>query len=134
MSRINVVPVLELTDRHLLSEYRELPRVSVLAWKYYISWIERCSSDIRPSLVDGILPFNYTLGTGHVKFFYNKGEFLRRRFEDEIVPEMKRRGFKTNFTTYRMHPDGMNGDYMPTNEAIEINRQRINERLGGKDK
>lgn len=27
MTRINVVPVTELTDKHLLAEYRELPRI-----------------------------------------------------------------------------------------------------------
>lgn len=111
MTRINCVPVQELTDKHLLAEYREMPRVSALA---------RCLDDV---------PAVYLLGKGHVKFFYDKGEFLRRRFEDEIVPEMQRRGFVTRFTKYRPHPDGLNNDWQPDEQALTINRKRIAQRL-----
>lgn len=115
MTRINCIPVKELTDKHLLAEYRELPRISALAWR---------SSDALRAV-----PKNYVLGAGHVKFFYDKGEFLRRRFENEIVPEMQRRGFKTNFTQYRQHPDGLNNDWQPDDIAMEINRKRITEKI-----
>lgn len=54
MTRINCVPVEELTDKHLLAEYRELPRIFNLA---------RAVEDA---------PTEYVLGTGHMKFFYDK--------------------------------------------------------------
>lgn len=118
MTRINCIPVQELTDKHLLAEYRELPRISTLAHK----WATK-------NEVGDNLPSQYTLGKGHVKFFYDKGAYLLHRFENEIVPEMQKRGFKTNFTKYRMHPEDMNKNWLPTSEAIEINIARINERL-----
>ena len=119
MTRINVVPVEELTDKHLLAEYRELPRVSALA--------------ARSKMTDWAkIPKDYTLGTGHVKFFYNKGGFLKNRFENQIVPEMQRRGFVTNFIYYRPHPAGLNQQYTPTKESLNINRKRIKERLANK--
>lgn len=113
MTRINCVPVKELTDKHLLAEYRELPRISKLA-KY----------------VD--IPSTYRMGKGHVTFFYDKGEYLRRRFEDEIVPELELRGFTVKYKIYRKHPAGLNKDWTPTQEAMTINRQRIQERLMNK--
>lgn len=131
MTRINCIPVEELSDKHLVAEYRELPRISALAHKY-------CEREIVGAAYKentfgvfniGLYPVKYVLGKGHVKFFYNKGEFLRKRFEEQIVPEMQRRGFKTNFTLYRIHPNGMNLDWEPSDEAIYINRKRINERL-----
>ena len=112
MTRINCIPVEELNDRMLLAEYRELPRVARLA--------RQCPD----------APRHYTLGPGQVKFFYDKGEFLRRRFEEQIVPELKRRGFKLSFERYRPHPGGLNQDWQPRAIDQSLNRQRIRERLG----
>lgn len=110
MTRINCIPVEELENKMLISEYRELPRISKLA------------------KVVADAPANYKLGTGHVKFFYDKGLYLQKRFS-QLVSEMQRRGFTTNFTTYRPHPDGLNNDWTPGPTDMEINRQRIKERL-----
>ena len=115
LTRINVVPVSELTREHLVAEYRELPRISKLA------------RVLKPSQV----PKDYKLGAGHMYFFYDKGLFLKRRFEDEIVPEMHRRGYVTKYTKYREHPAGLNKDYIVTDNALRINRARIKERLKG---
>ena len=110
MTHINVVPPSELVREHLIAEYRELPRISKLA---------------KP--IDNA-PSDYVLGAGHCKFFYDKGLFLKHRFENEIIPEMKKRGYTTNFTEYRLHPTGLNKDYKPTKNTIKINRLRIQER------
>lgn len=136
MTRINCVPAHELTDKHLIAEYRELPRISALAWK----WADRKESIdlIGSDLLDSIeykthlLPRTYILGQGHVKFFYDKGEYLRNRFENEIVPEMHKRGFQTQFTKYRAHPNGLNNNWKPTDTAMALNRARIAERLSNK--
>ena len=110
MTRINLVPVEELCNKHLVAEYRELPRISKAA----------------KHITDA--PSSYVLGKGHCKFFYDKGLFLQKRFA-QLVAEMNKRGFTTNFTEYRQHPDGLNNDYVPSDNEIEINRQRIKERL-----
>lgn len=116
MTRINCIPPSELTDRHLLAEYRELPRVFKLA---------RYSPDI---------PEQYTLGKGHVKFFYDKLSYCFNR-QCEIVREMKRRGFKPKlnpdylYDTYAHSKFQLWGSWVPTEEAQQLNRQRIKERL-----
>jgi deoxyribonuclease (pyrimidine dimer) len=94
-----------------LAEYRELPRISKAA---------RVCDDA---------PSEYKLGAGHVKFFYDKGEYLRRRFEEEIVVELFARGFKLSYSKYRPHPTGLNNDWTPTEEAKQLNRERIALRL-----
>jgi len=107
MTRINsAIPPCELCDKHLVAEYRELPRVSTLAWNRFNKY-----SGLPPRG-----PSEFTLGTGHVLFFTYLGGFCSRRFAS-LVDEMKARGFSPAFTDYRPHPDGMNLDHTPT--AIE---------------
>ena len=115
MTRINCIPPSELTNKHLVAEYRELPRVFGLARRPH-------SREEFPSF--------YTLGTGHVKFFYNKLGYLTNRFH-QIVEEMKRRGFAVNYPSPPTNSDpSLYGMWEPTPESQEINRKRIRERLG----
>ena len=119
MTRINLVPPSELCDQHLLAEHRELTRIpnAVLRGRY--------SLENQPK--------EYTLGKGHVKFFYDKLGFLYRRY-DELWGEATDRGFKV---VYRIpEPDlpidliqDLYYDYTPTPEALALNRARIAERL-----
>ena len=114
MTRINVIPPAELCDKHLLAEYRELPRVFRLA---------RACPDA---------PKEYTLGRGHVMFFYDKLAYLTKRF-DQLVGEMITRGWHPKFLevpawVYDL-PYELWGDYIPTSADITINRARISERL-----
>lgn len=127
MTRVNIAPVTELSDKFLLGEYHELPRVSGCVWRVYVKTVSLWP-DGTVTWVYSTIPETYRMGKGHVTFFYDKGEFLRRRFEDEIVPEMQRRGFITNHTKYRMHPEGMNKDWTPDAQALAINRERLAER------
>lgn len=109
MTRINVVPVTELCDKHLLAEYRELPRIMRLA---------REGNDI---------PAEYTLGTGHVKFFYNKLSFIIDRYK-EIVKECKKRKFNIQheyLPVVKPIKSSLFGNYIPTEEALNLNRERI---------
>lgn len=116
MTRINCIPVEELHDKHLIAEYRELPRVFKLA---------------KPGVP---IPEKYVLGTGHVKFFYNKLHWLYTR-QKQLVAEMKRRGFNPKFdpeylTTAAANPyHGLYGGWFVPEEAKALNRARINERL-----
>ena len=109
MTRINVIPPKLLTDSWLLAEYREMPRISNLA-KYVVH------------------PAEYTLGKGHVVFFYNKGLYLKQRFDD-ILQELVKRGYNCKFDSYRLHPDGLNDEWYPNSAAIAINMQRLVEKF-----
>lgn len=119
MTRINCVPVQELSGPHLVAEYRELPRVFALAKK----------AALRGSFVQ---PGTYTLGKGHLLFFYTRLGYLARRHVD-LIDEMKRRGYNPTFSGVRRGdfadiPDSYWGDWQPTAEALRLNRARIKER------
>ena len=116
MTRINVgIPPKELSTKHLIAEHREIKRIpNVIAKGKY--------------KMEGI-PVVFTLGTGHVKFFYNKLLYLKNRYE-EIYQECLARNF--NVTYYgncwdNVPPELMN-DYKPTKNDIKLIKQRILEK------
>lgn len=114
MTRINVVPPEELCRQHLVAEYRELPRVFSLARK------AGCRA---PS------SSHYTLGAGHVRFFYDKLGWLLER-QKALIAEMQRRGYAPQHTEPERLVEGLPlGVWEPTPEAIAINRARIAERM-----
>ena len=123
MTRINVVPVTELTDKHLLAEYRELPRIFAAARKWHFNG----------GNVDD-LPERYVLGKGHMKFFYDKLLFCFNR-QFELYGECLERGFKVKFNPEYARNDFLDApgvlfnDYKPTRVARRINRERIATRL-----
>lgn len=112
MTRINVVPPWELSDAHLLAEHRELKR------------IPNCIAKGRYSLSN--MPSEYTLWTGHVKFFYDKLGWLYERYT-LLYKECIKRGFNvTNFSeAFKWCPAHLFGGYIVTEKALEINRERI---------
>ena len=126
MTRINVVPIASLSGSHLCAEYRELPRVFALAHKASVSskpWTDK-------------QPKSYTMGTGHVIWFYDKLGFLAKR-HSELVKEMLSRGYKPTMTACLKEqwqdkiPSGYWKDYVPTEAALQINKERIDKRLSG---
>jgi len=117
MTRINSgIPPAELCDKHLMAEHREIKR------------IPNCIKKGRYSMKGQ--PSKFTLGTGHVKFFYDKLAYLYKRY-CELHLECKSRGF--NVTDYRECwddiPISLNNDYKPSDYDRKIIRERINERL-----
>lgn len=122
MTRINLIPPKDLNTKHLVAEYREIARLPDNLKKS----LNRKTKKFELSEI----PPKYTLGTGHVKFFYDKMLFLQRRFES-LVNEMLNRGYKPNFRDSSIFIPENNifyNDYTPTQEAIEINLARIKER------
>lgn len=120
MTRINCgIPVEELTDKHLLAEHREIKR------------IPNCIRKGRFSLKDQ--PKEFTLGTGHVKFFYDKLIYLYDRYVLLYI-ECVKRGF--NVTAYHDAffglPMYLYNDYKPTDRDRSIIRERIKEKLNKK--
>lgn len=119
MTRINVVSPSELSGKHLVAEYRELPRVFRLAAAWHLRGGDTSS-----------LPADYTLGKGHVSFFYTRLLFVVKRHR-ALVDEMRARGYTVNIPDPDRHgaPAVLFNDYVPTQQALLINRQRIQERL-----
>ena len=69
MTRINVgIRASVLTDKHLMAEHREIKRIPNCIAK------GRFNMKGQPDL--------FTLGTGHVKFFYDKCGYLLKRYEE----------------------------------------------------
>lgn len=117
MTRINVgIPPKELSNKHLIAEHRELKRIPNVVAK------GRCN------LTN--IPVKFSLGKGHVSFFYNKLGYLKERYID-LYNECLARGF--NVQSYLLSWEGvpaelMNG-YTPTEDDVRIIRERIADRL-----
>ena len=126
MTRINIIEPSELTDQHLIAEYREMIMVP---------------SSLKRTLASKVgyrekkVPKKFTLNGGHVYFFYNKGKYLNERYK-ELIKEMKLRGFNPDpdriFPTDIFKDNGLYNDWMPTIEDQKIIRQRIKERINAK--
>lgn len=122
MTRINVVNPKELSTKHLVAEYREITRLP----KNLETSLNRKGKKFELKEI----PEKYTLGTGHVKFFYNKMAFLEKRF-GSLVQEMLDRGYNPTYRDlgiFSKCDKQFYNDYTPTTEAIEINKARILER------
>lgn len=126
MTRINLVPPEELMDQHLFAEFREIKMVPKSLRR---SIAARGRADVLRKV-----PAAYTLNTGHVSFFYDKGAYLRKRYE-ALKAELRRRGINFNEES-PLDPDGMyadypefDNDYDPTPEALVIIRTRIAEKI-----
>lgn len=119
MTRINVVPVEELCDQHLLAEHRELTRIpnAVAKGKFHLKG----------------QPTDYKLGEGHVRFFFNKLTFLKKRY-DLLNQECKKRGFNVQYIWPDNLPDdpALWLDYQVTEAALSINRERIQQKMPAK--
>lgn len=125
MTRINVVDPSELHNKHLLAEYRELPRIFAL---------------VKAAILRGEKPDlsgAYRLGEGHVRFFYPRLGYLLNRYH-LLVAECKERNWLLNPVPNAslvggIPPEWFN-DYTPTEEALMLNRFRIKERMPKRSK
>ena len=124
MTRINIIHPSELTDQHLIAEYRELFMVG--------SSLQRSLKS--PSWNPNKIPKNFTLNKGHGTFFYDKGKYLSKRYES-IRNEMISRGMKPDETRIfkrEQWPDELYNDWLPTLEDEKIIRDRLDERISQK--
>lgn len=125
MTRINIVPVAELMDQHLFAEFREIKMVPMA--------LRRSLRTRNAEEVLERIPAAFTLGKGHVMFFYNKGAYLRQRYE-QLKQELALRGLGFS-------PDSMldahdvqttpmfDQDWVPSVADMSIVRQRIREKI-----
>lgn len=129
MTRINLVPPRELADQHLFAEFREIKMIPPSLRR---SLVARGSMGVYLSI-----PAAYTLGKGHVSFFYDKGMYLVKRYE-EIRKELNRRKINYNkdalfdpeftFTKFPI----LCRNYVPTEAALALIRARIAEKIAMK--
>lgn len=127
MTRINTIDPFDLLDQHLLAEWRELPRIFALA-RYWSDNGKRSK-----------IPEDYRLGAGHVRFFYDKLQWLEFRHAI-LTSELLARGYKLgnydDLIEYRTwhkaeYPDLWNG-WQPDAEAHRINLERLQDKLDAK--
>lgn len=117
MTRINLIRPIALADQHLIAEIKE---------------INQLSGSFQKSLnskkgVFGI-PNDFTLNTGHVKFFYNKGQYLHNRFL-ELKSEAIERGFTINAEFYNPwlinNQLDLYNNWEPNANDVQLLKQRI---------
>ena len=123
MTRINIIATTELTDQHLIAEYREIFMVAGSLRRTLVS---------KNGYQESKVPKHYTLNSGHVYFFYNKGKYLHNRY-NQLIDEMKRRGFKPDSS--RVFPkeifvdNNLYYDWLPRVEDYNVIKQRIEEKI-----
>ena len=126
MTRINIIPVEELYDQHLIAEYREITMVPAALNRTLNSKLGLKLNKISKK---------YTLNAGHVYFFYNKGKYLYDRYS-QITTEMSKRGFKHDskrkFPTKIFKENNLYHDWSPNKEDYKIIRKRIKDKLQAK--
>lgn len=111
MTRINLLPVTQLTDQHLIAEYRELPRIFALARR------------------DADIPKRFVLGKGHVTFFYDKLLFLELRLK-RLIDECLKRGIKIQNTDVSFNIDpALYNSYVPTRKEYLLSKSRIDDKI-----
>ncbi len=121
MTRINcaILPS-ELSTKHLIAELREIKRIP-----------NHITTSVNLNM-NGI-PSNFTLGTGHVKFFYNKLGYLYKRYQDLYHEAKNIRNFNVSdysesFTKAIEHRKDLNNDYVETDNDRAILIERLKER------
>ena len=99
-----------------MAEHRELKRIPNV--------VSRGRYNLKTS------PSEFTLGKGHVSFFYDKLGYLKERYLD-LYDECKARGF--NVQSYISSWDGvpleLMNSYAPTERDRQIVRERIADRI-----
>ncbi len=132
MTRINLVPPSELMDQHLMAEYREIKMIA-----------RSLRRSIQARGIEGalkIIPAEFTLGKGHVSFFYDKAIYINSRYA-WLQYELLERGFNlsdvADSSADRMGvwlalPQVYWKDYKPTEKALATVRERIASRIAEK--
>lgn len=123
MTRINVgVPPKNLCRQHLIAELREIVRIPNL--------VKTRINIKKQPIKSGEIPKEFKLGTGHVKFFYDKINYLKLRYE-RLYQEARSRGYNVQnmIDAFNNIPEEFMGDYFVTPEAQKLIEDRIKERL-----
>lgn len=113
MTRINVgIDPRELPTKLLLAEHREIKRIP--------NTIKSGKAIVKD------IPVSFTLGTGHVKFFYDKLEYLKQRYL-QIYEECIRRdcNVQSYIESFEDVPLRLSNNYTPTERDRKLLIERI---------
>ena len=128
MTRINLINPSELSDQHLIAEYREIFMIG--------SALQRSLKSRNWNKTKATIPEEFTLNVGHVRFFYDKGKYLNKRYL-KLIREIQARGMKPNPKRKfkkEQQPNDLYQDWEPTPKDIELIKARIIEKLKQKIK
>lgn len=117
MTRINAsIRPAELNNAMLFAEYREIKRIP--------NMIKSGKAVVKN------IPKMFKLQSQHVVFFYDKILYLSKR-SDELYKECLKRGINVEdySESYRNIPPHLFNDWQETEEARELLKERINQRL-----
>ena len=117
MTRINIgIPPKQLTDKHVMAAHRELKRIPNV--------VSKGRYNLKTA------PPQFTLGKGHVSFFYDKLGYLKKRYV-ELYNECRARGFNVQcyISSWDGVPSQLMNDYTPTQRDIDIVSERIADRI-----
>lgn len=131
MTRINLMDPSVLTSRHLLAEFKEITQV------LHPLSITLSKGDL--TLLKSKIPPNYTLNTGHVCFWYDKGDWLIMRFKS-LRHELVVRGvnidndlFEQRLTRMAdVYSNSIHNEWQASYNDIVINAERIMYRINEK--
>lgn len=116
MTRINLgIKASELPNKLLLAEHREIKRIP--------NTIKSGKAKIKD------IPEKFTLGKGHVKFFYTRLGYLKKRYI-ELRQECLNRGF--NITDYEDTFEGISEALFNDYDPSEYDRKLLIERIESK--
>ncbi len=113
MTRINVgIHPTELPDKLLIAEHREITRIP--------NNLRNGKATLKN------IPEKFTLGTGHVKFFYNKVKYLYHRYI-LLYNECVSRGFNITdkSASFIDFPQELFNDYVETEQDRMLLIERI---------
>ena len=126
MTRINLIAVNKLTDQHLIAEYREITMIPAA--------LKRTINSSKGLKLNKI-PQHFTLNTGHVYFFYDKGKYLFKRY-NLLINEMKKRGFNPDpnrqFPVQIFIDYNLFNDWKPSLTDLKIIKKRIRFKINQK--
>lgn len=118
MTRINVgIKPKELPDKLLLAEHREITRIP--------------NTIASGKAILGEFSDNFKLGTGHVKFFYDKILYLFKRYSD-LYQECIKRGFQVKDKSSAFDREKINEKLWKDYEEKEQDRKILIERIESK--
>ena len=118
MTRINLVHPAELSDQHLMAEYRELPRMV----SFIQAWIDKGCPEVTQ--------LTYTMGKGHMKFFLNKSQWLTQRHARLVEELLHVRRFNISNQDRLLIPVSPFENYPTfTYTDNQISKERIKEKL-----
>lgn len=124
MTRVNLISPRLLTDQHLIAEKKELNQLAGQLQKSVNS--KNFNFDT--------LPKEFKLGTGHVRFFYRYGKFIKDRYQlvyDECVTRRFDVSYDFNDVWSRLGPQFCN-QFIPASKDLTLSKNRIIDKIKAK--